>query len=388
MTPEQQDNADKIQDLLRRHDELAREVGLEDMALQDSGTEIHDIHEIRLRIDKLWNAGKCLEYGRELAALTDRPYNHEKALARIRALLPTDEINFLRLDLQSDVVDLQRAESRYVRERQLAAELRHGVCDAATALQDAQAIRAKDGLQTLLDKARAIGEKNWSTHKALRARYRHSAPESVKAVTDDKDIKSHMNHFAESRRHVAQQMPYSPWFIQKIHSDAAPVGDPRKPAIVDASYIHDNRYLLSVAWPDCTPEAEFQGQELLPGFHPHRLSRTLEALFKHYGIETSGHKTGHDKLSRTSYVEMDVKPEDYYKGRLIIDRLIRSPETRPQALFSDIDINLQNAGHTVPERPGSGLSHLFHKAVNLISSPWRPAPPPASKPEIKPPGIS
>ncbi len=154
----------------------------------------------------------------------------------------------------------------------------------------------------------------------------------------DGDLASHLHYLIDAREYVAHQTP-PPGFQQHIHSDAPPVGDPARPAIVDASYTHLGRYILSVAHPDFIDDVEdaFTQHRLghpTAGLNIRNLGTSLMAVMREQGIEIRRRKGASDPITSALYYEFDVSEADYEKGRGIINAYIRGPlrETPEQLL--------------------------------------------------------
>ena len=141
-------------------------------------------------------------------------------------------------------------------------------------------------------------------------------------------------------------------YIQRPHSDdPKPVGGhPRLPALLDASYEHFGRRLLSVSFPlfvqqdlsnrglPWTFTKNWRGQEQLQmvhGLNSWTLSETLRSILKLLKVEydNSDAKIGYDRLSLTNYVEFSAKSHnDFRRGRKLIRLLVHGNEKSDRRL--------------------------------------------------------
>lgn len=174
----------------------------------------------------------------------------------------------------------------------------------------------------------------------------------------------HLRYFTQTMNHVASSPPppgYS--YVQMPHGEGTTIGDPSKPAMLNASYKHFGRSLVSFSIPDFI--------KLEEGFHFHQgsdgqvadikrgmglttfnLSDSLTAIMDANGVRTDEPKIGHDRMSRTIYVEMDVRGEDYDRAKTIMNTIVQGRDKSPSQLLSQIkDLDaprLKGKGATPP----------------------------------------
>ncbi|MEJ0062716.1 MAG: hypothetical protein WDO70_05815 [Alphaproteobacteria bacterium] len=144
------------------------------------------------------------------------------------------------------------------------------------------------------------------------------------------DLSGALDYLVGARRYVSLY-PAPADYQQAPHSgDLKPVhGDPHRPAILDASYRQtpkgEPKHLLSISVPSFVPR-EWPFSEdaskpgLGPGFHTFGLMQSMHIVLASEGISVQSSKAGN--TGSTHYVEWDVSPEDYRKGRAIISSYV------------------------------------------------------------------
>lgn len=158
----------------------------------------------------------------------------------------------------------------------------------------------------------------------------------------------HLQYFIDAANRVAGSKPPSGYhYAQMPHGEGSVIGDPHKPAMLNASYKYFNRSLVSFSIPDFVRLEEgfsFQagrdGQvkdiRRNMGLTAFNLEESLSALMKAHGIKTEETKIGHDRVSRTLYVEMDVDAKDYERAKNIMETIVRGREKTPHQILAQI----------------------------------------------------
>ena len=169
-------------------------------------------------------------------------------------------------------------------------------------------------------------------------------------------------------------------FIQQIHSDAEPVGNPERMAVNDASYPLRTSLLASISYPEFVPHSDPphrhpETYENMPGFRTLNVLNGFLAFLETYGVELdSVPKMGHDAVRFNIYYETNVKTEeDYARARSLIDIYTRSRKTDPRALHAEIAKGFQKQGLSVDGLPDipkpPGLASHFSSVVRQLANP-------------------
>lgn len=193
----------------------------------------------------------------------------------------------------------------------------------------------------------------------------HSKPEDFK-WKEHGTLLDHLQFFIDVREYIAHSDPPD-GYCQMSHSDASTVRNPENPAVLDASYKHFHRPLISISIPSFVPSCSpMRGQGSEEGINTEftywNYSASMLEIFRRFGIEkTAPEKIGMDRYSQTVYFEFNVDEDDYDKGRRIIDTYIRGRKTDAAALFRQIRKDLIKHGFDAPDTPpeARGLTHMF-----------------------------
>jgi len=170
----------------------------------------------------------------------------------------------------------------------------------------------------------------------------------------------------DTRNFVANlEVPEGEHYMQIAHSDDdKPVGgDPRRPAVLDASYPFFERHLLSISVPIWTPGQqlfEFSKRKMTwkeafkkaiwpdtqinletfkrnTGLTSMNLQAAFEKVLDAYGIKYRDTKIGFYEPEGTAYVETNlIHSADYEKGRKIIQAYVHGNAQTPEELQGDI----------------------------------------------------
>lgn len=180
----------------------------------------------------------------------------------------------------------------------------------------------------------------------------------------------HLRYLLGAADRVAETRPPAGYHYAQIpHGEGQVIGDPSKPAMLNASYKFHGRSIVSLSVPEFSPlgkDYHFNTDEkgnILDvkrgtGLTGTNLADSLTALLKANGIETDGTKVGHDKLSRTVYVEMNVTNKgDYERAKAIVDEVVTGRGKNPSQLFAQMQTESKNLSH-MAGRGGSLLSDL------------------------------
>jgi len=158
-----------------------------------------------------------------------------------------------------------------------------------------------------------------------------------------------LRYLINLREFIFLQTPPSRYLQQPHSDDFVPVrGNIEMPAMLDASYVHFGRYLLSISIPGFIRHDEpfefkkdAEGKErvhYLPGVTGFNIDHSLKGILNCFGIQTEETKYGKDKLSDTYYIEFEVKnKEDYKIGRCIIQKIIHGNYATDKELRSEIE---------------------------------------------------
>lgn len=166
----------------------------------------------------------------------------------------------------------------------------------------------------------------------------------------------HLQYLLGAANRVAETVPPADYhYAQMPHGEGRVIGDPSKPAMLNASYKFHGRSIVSLSVPEFSPlgkdyqfSTDEKGQILDvkrgTGLTGSNLADSLTALLKANGIETDGTKVGHDKVSRTIYVEMNVTNKgDYERAKAIVDGVVTGREKNPSQLFAQMQMESKNS---------------------------------------------
>ena|GEM_PF-4565182 len=169
-------------------------------------------------------------------------------------------------------------------------------------------------------------------------------------------VNASRDYSLEARRYVAAHTPPDDGFEQQPHSDdLRPVfGNKKLPAILDASYQipETKRNLLSISFPSFvrdSPSIEknpITGQpqfKRTPGFCSDYLGYSLGKILETQGVDARKQKTGDDSFRNTTYLEWDVSPDQYEKGRQIISEYVRDGKLPESGLLFNKELVWEKA---------------------------------------------
>lgn len=179
-----------------------------------------------------------------------------------------------------------------------------------------------------------------------------------------------LQFLVEARDYIANHdVPEGRNFRQTPHTDAPTVGDITKPAMLDASYQYGRRNLVSLAFPDFieieSSAAKIDADGHLRtgnGLSAMNLGDSMARVLKENGVkfDAGEMKIGHDRMNRVSYIEFDVDPADYEKGKDIFRTISTNPHLGPDDLSRKIEEVRHRHDGTLPKNdPQSAHKNNF-----------------------------
>lgn len=178
-----------------------------------------------------------------------------------------------------------------------------------------------------------------------------SAPRIPQAPTDfawrANDLNSAYQFMIDARHYVRNlPVPEGMQYQQIAHSGDPPIGDPKRPALLNASYQYQGRSLVSISMPEFTRMQvdcdDWEKGIRNTGFTGSNLSESLRTIFKSQGIEIERGKFGLSYGEMTSYIEFDLKdPRDFDKAKAIVDAMVRGQANTPEELAQEIKARTQ-----------------------------------------------
>lgn len=179
-----------------------------------------------------------------------------------------------------------------------------------------------------------------------------------------------LQFLVEARDYIANHdVPEGRNFRQTPHTDAPTVGDITKPAMLDASYQYGRRNLVSLAFPDFiemeSSAAKIDADGHLRtgnGLSAMNLGDSMARVLKENRVkfDAGEMKIGHDRMNRVSYIEFDVDPADYEKGKDIFRTISTNPHLGPDDLSRKIEEVRHRHDGTLPKNdPQSAHKNNF-----------------------------